>query len=41
MGGNRPDRHAASIKASSIPPQAAEQGQIHDLSAVTAWRASK
>ena len=40
MGGNRPDRHAASIKASSIPPQAAEPCPIHDLRAVTAGRAS-
>ena len=40
MGGNRPDRHAASIKASSIPPQAAEPCPIHDLGAVTAGRAS-
>ena len=30
MGGNRPDRHAASIKASSIPPQAAEPCPLPD-----------
>ena len=43
MGGwaaTAPDRHAASIKASSIPPQAAEPCPIHDLRAVTAGRAS-